>query len=89
MLPFTGPIVTSSRYGRRFAAGHVDSPARAHVSRGMGVGHLPMRVRCPAELTLLTLTRPELEADDTTARDRASASTTSPVHAGRSPLGPL
>ena len=54
-LPFVGPIVTSSRYGRRFAAGWVRGPALGYVSRGLGVSQLPVRVMCPPELTDLTL----------------------------------
>ena len=53
--PWIGPIVTSSRYGRRFASGWVRGPARGYVSRGLGVSQLPLRVGCPAELTDLTL----------------------------------
>jgi uncharacterized protein len=53
--PGVGPVFTSSRYGRRFVAGIVHGPAAGYVSRGLGVGHLPLRVNCPAELTLLTL----------------------------------
>ncbi len=56
VLPFIGPLVTSSDYGSRFAAGHVESPVSGYVGRGLGVAHLPVRVNCPPELTLLTLT---------------------------------
>jgi uncharacterized protein len=54
-LPGVGPVLTSSRHGRRFAQGWVRGPARGYVSRGLGVGWLPVRVACPAELTLLDL----------------------------------
>lgn len=54
-LPFVGPLITSSRYGRRFAAGWVRGPALGYVSRGLGVSQLPVRVACPPELTDLTL----------------------------------
>jgi uncharacterized protein len=54
-LPFVGPLVTSSRYGRRFASGWVRGPALGYVSRGLGVSQLPVRVLCPPELTDLTL----------------------------------
>ena len=54
-LPGIGPIVTSSAYGRRFAAGWVRTPALGYVSRGPGVGVLPVRWDCPPEVTLLTL----------------------------------
>lgn len=55
VFPWIGPLVTSSRYGRRFLAGWVHGPARGYVSRGLGVGVLPLRWNCPAELTILRL----------------------------------
>jgi hypothetical protein len=55
-VPLVGPIVTSSAYGRRFAQGWVRAPARGYVTRGLGVTLVPMRVACPAELTVLDLT---------------------------------
>jgi len=55
-LPLIGPIVTGSKYGRRFVQGWVRGPARGYVSRGLGVSTLPVRVDCPAELTVLDLT---------------------------------
>ena len=57
-IPGIGPIVTSSYYGRRFAHGWVEAPARGYVTRGLGVTLLPLRVACPAELTLLDLSPP-------------------------------
>jgi hypothetical protein len=54
-LPGGVPIVTSSRHGRRFASGWVRAPARGYVTRGLGVGWLPVRLFCPAELTVLEL----------------------------------
>jgi predicted MPP superfamily phosphohydrolase len=55
VLPGVGALVTSSRYGDRFLAGWVEGPARGYVSRGLGVTSLPIRVNCPAELTILEL----------------------------------
>src|SRR6056297_2291592 len=55
VLPFIGPPFTSSRYGRRFASGWVRGPALGYVSRGLGFGLVPIRVNCPAELTILEL----------------------------------
>ena len=55
VLPGVGALVTSSQYGDRFLAGWVEGPARGYVSRGLGVTSLPLRVNCPAELTILDL----------------------------------
>ena len=57
-IPGLGPIITSSYYGRRFAHGWVAGPARGYVTRGLGVTLLPIRVACPAELTILDLSPP-------------------------------
>ena len=55
VLPGVGALYTSSQYGDRFLAGWVDGPARGYVSRGLGVTSLPVRINCPAELTILDL----------------------------------
>jgi uncharacterized protein len=55
-LPGIGAVFTSSRYGRRFLEGWVDGPALGYVSRGLGFGLVPLRLDCPAELTVLDLT---------------------------------
>ena len=55
-IPGIGAIVTSSRYGRRFVEGWVDGPALGYVSRGLGFSLIPLRVDCPAELTILDVT---------------------------------
>jgi uncharacterized protein len=55
VLPGVGALYTSSQYGDRFLAGWVAGPARGYVSRGLGVSTLPVRVNCPAELTVLDL----------------------------------
>jgi predicted MPP superfamily phosphohydrolase len=53
--PGLGPLVTSSRYGTRYAGGWVESPHLTYVSRGLGVTLIPARWRCTAELTLFQL----------------------------------
>lgn len=55
VLPGVGALTTSSRYGDRFLAGWVEGPARGYVSRGLGVTSIPVRINCPAELTILDL----------------------------------
>ena len=55
VLPGVGALYTSSRYGDRFLAGWVEGPARGYVSRGLGVTSIPVRINCPAELTILDL----------------------------------
>jgi uncharacterized protein len=55
-LPGVGAVFTSSHYRRRFLAGWVRGPALGYVSRGLGVSMLPVRLDCPAELTVLDLT---------------------------------
>jgi predicted MPP superfamily phosphohydrolase len=55
VLPGVGALYTSSQYGDRFLAGWVEGPARGYVSRGLGVSSLPVRINCPAELTILDL----------------------------------
>ena len=55
VLPGIGALYTSSRYGDRFLAGWVEGPARGYVSHGLGVTSLPVRINCPAELTILDL----------------------------------
>lgn len=54
-LPGFGPLVTSSAYGARYAAGWVPAPMPAFVSRGLGVTTLPFRFACPAEVVVLDL----------------------------------
>jgi len=55
VLPGLGAPFSSSRYGDRFLAGWVEGPARGYVSRGLGVSSVPVRLNCPAELTVLDL----------------------------------
>lgn len=56
-LPLIGPVLSPSWYGSRYASGtFYVAPTTLHVSRGLGAVHL-LRLRCPPELALLTLTR--------------------------------
>ncbi len=90
-LPAFGPLFTSSAYGTRFVSGWIDAPARGYVSRGLGVGKVPIRWNCPPELTLLTLLPADAPARH--VRPRAARAAPQPhrdrlahitYHAGRS-----
>ena len=49
-VPGVGPLVTSSKFGTRFAEGWVTAPAQGFVSRGLGFSILPVRLNCRAEV---------------------------------------
>lgn len=58
-LPFAGAPIVPSKFGQRFAAGHVVEGGRhLFVATGIGTSILPVRFRVPPAVTLLTL-RPE------------------------------
>ncbi len=53
-----GPIITMSRYGRRYACGIVRERGRTLVvSAGLGTSGLPLRIGAPPDMWLLTLGR--------------------------------
>ncbi len=55
-LPVLGPPYVPSQFGFRYLAGAVRERGRQlYVSRGIGVITLPIRWRCPAEISLLIL----------------------------------
>ena len=55
-LPFAGRLVVPSRFGQRFAAGHVIEGGRhLYVATGVGTSILPVRFRVPPAVTLLTV----------------------------------
>jgi predicted MPP superfamily phosphohydrolase len=54
--PLLGPIVTASRYGRRFACGLIREGGRSLiVTAGLGTSGLPLRLGAEPDLWLLTL----------------------------------
>jgi len=56
-FPFVGPLVLP-RFGRRYIMGHYTvGEMQLYVSRGSGVYRPPVRLRCPPEVTLITLRR--------------------------------
>jgi hypothetical protein len=58
-LPFIGRPVIPSRYGQRFAYGHIVEGGRnLIVSSGLGLTGLPVRFMVPPEIALVTLAAP-------------------------------
>ncbi len=56
-LPFVGtPGFVLPRGGRHFVRGYFNvGPLQLYVNRGIGTVGLPMRFRCPPEISLITL----------------------------------
>jgi predicted MPP superfamily phosphohydrolase len=58
-FPFLGAPIVPSRFGQRFAAGHVVEGGRhLFVATGIGTSILPVRFRVPPAVTLLTVGGP-------------------------------
>jgi predicted MPP superfamily phosphohydrolase len=63
-LPLLRRLVVPSRFGARYAAGHVAERGRdLFVTRGVGTSRLPIRLRSRPEVVVLTL-RPNGQGDD-------------------------
>jgi hypothetical protein len=57
-LPLLGRPVIPSRFGERYAAGHVVENGRHRfVTTGLGTSVFPVRFRVPPEIAMLTLER--------------------------------
>jgi predicted MPP superfamily phosphohydrolase len=55
-FPFIGPLWASSRYGTKYAYGHVHEFNRdLWVTAGVGTTGLPVRFRVPPEVVILTV----------------------------------
>jgi predicted MPP superfamily phosphohydrolase len=55
-LPFIGALATASKYGKRYAHGHVvESGRHLIVSAGLGTSLLPLRIGVPPEIVLVTI----------------------------------
>jgi uncharacterized protein len=55
-LPFVGRPIVPSRFGQRFAAGHIIERGRhLFVATGVGTSILPVRFRVPPAVTMLTV----------------------------------
>ncbi len=50
-----GTLVQRSRFAQRFTRGWTRQRGLGYVSRGLGIGVVPIRLNVPAELTLVTL----------------------------------
>jgi predicted MPP superfamily phosphohydrolase len=58
VLPWLGPPIVNSKYGRRFAAGLKQvGETQVYTNRGVGMAIVPIRVNCPPEVALITLRR--------------------------------
>lgn len=58
-LPLLGRLVVPSRYGQRFAAGHiVESGRHLFVATGIGTSIVPVRFSVPPEISVLILSSP-------------------------------
>lgn len=59
-LPVLGRPVVPSRFGERYAYGHIEETGRQMVvSGGLGCSIAPIRFRVPPEITMVTLQSPE------------------------------
>lgn len=57
-LPIAGVPVVPSQYGQKYAAGWVEGPHYpVYITRGVGVGGVPVRLGVPPEVTLFVLGR--------------------------------
>lgn len=55
-LPVIGRPIVPSRYGQRYAAGHIQEGSKQlFVTTGIGTSIIPVRFRVPPEIVLLTL----------------------------------
>ena len=55
-FPFVGRPIVPSRFGQRFAAGHIVEGGRhLFVATGLGTSILPVRFRVPPSVTMLTV----------------------------------
>ena len=58
-FPGLGSAFLPSKYGDKYRCGLVRGPSsQVYVSRGLGESCVPLRLNCPPEINLLTLTRP-------------------------------
>jgi predicted MPP superfamily phosphohydrolase len=64
-FPLVGPLRVPSRYGTRYAYGHIRENGRdLVVSAGLGVSGLPIRFGVPPEIALIRLGLPSTHEND-------------------------
>src|SRR5262249_53105780 len=77
-MPCLGRPIVPSKYGQRFASGHVIEGGRhVFVSPGLGTSILPVRFGVPPEVTLLELHPATVSHGTPGARQRAQLITPS------------
>lgn len=58
VLPLYGPIQTASAYGERYACGYIEQQGRKLiVTAGLGASILPLRLRAPPDIWIVTVRR--------------------------------
>jgi predicted MPP superfamily phosphohydrolase len=58
VLPFVGALYIPSPFGQKYLAGLIrDKKRQTYISRGLGLFFVPIRINCPADVSLLTLVR--------------------------------
>ncbi|HKO59099.1 MAG TPA: hypothetical protein VJ276_24750 [Thermoanaerobaculia bacterium] len=57
-IPLIGRPIVPSRYGERYAMGHIhEHGKRMFVTSGVGTSIIPVRFRVPPEVVFLTISR--------------------------------
>lgn len=57
VLPFIGPLVTGSDYGRKYLCGVIRNGSQLMVvTAGIGTSHIPLRIGAPPDIWLITIT---------------------------------
>lgn len=58
VLPFIGALYIPSPFGQKYREGLVrDKERKTYISHGLGLFFVPVRINCPADVSLLTLVR--------------------------------
>jgi predicted MPP superfamily phosphohydrolase len=71
LLPLIGRPVVPSRYGQRYAAGHVVEDGRhLFVTTGIGTSIVPIRIGVPPEIVVLTIAGVDVTARSAKAGSR-------------------